>query len=299
MDTTIDGFITLFRGRGDCYGHDNGGCVRKPLDRDVFVGHLQGGDAIGVYPAVPGNPPFCVWGCIDIDVDDLGAARLMKRTLASADVESWVERSRSKGYHVWVFSSERVPAEDMRRMLLAAHQVAGYPAREVNPKQSDVSLHKVGNYVRLPYWGGLVDVPQRRVMLDDNDAPIGLDVFVTKALGNRTSPERIQFLASHYVPPSSKRLNIDLDNLDDHTLDEALRGVHPIIRTVWANGPIDGRDRSSTLMFLAHLCYEHGLTPSMCRVIVADADKRWGKFHLRGEEGIEQIHKLIGRAYNA
>jgi len=293
----IDNFVTLFRGRGDCYGSDDGGCVRKPLERQTFVDHLEGKSGIGVYPAVPSSTPFCVWGCSDIDVEDLPSARLLQRTLKTAGVMSWVERSRSKGYHVWVFAEDRVPAEDMRRMLLAAHQVADYPAREVNPKQSDVSAHKVGNYVRLPYLGGLVDTPQRRVILDDHDTPMPLDVFVYHAIRDRTPVERIQFLASHYVPPARVTPSIDFSSLTDEDLEEALRTTSPLARVIWKQGPLESQDRSTALMRLAHVCYRSGVTPSMCRVIVVDADKRWGKYHLRGDAGQAEINKIVERAY--
>jgi hypothetical protein len=293
----IDDFITLFRGRGDCYGSDEGGCVRKPLERRTFVDHLEGSIGIGVYPAVPSSTPFCVWGCSDIDVEDLPSARLLQRTLKTAGVMSWVERSRSKGYHVWVFAEDRVPAEDMRRMLLAAHQVADYPAREVNPKQSDVSTHKVGNYVRLPYRGGLVATPERRVILDDHDTPMPLDVFVYHAMRDRTPVERIQFLASHYVPPARVAPSIDFSSLADEDLEEALRTTSPLARVIWKQGPLESQDRSTALMRLAHVCYRSGVTPSMCRVIVVDADKRWGKYHLRGEAGQVEINKIVERAY--
>jgi len=297
MMSDIDNFVTLFRGRGDCYGSDDGGCVRKPLERQTFVDHLEGRSGIGVYPAVPSSTPFCVWGCSDIDVEDLPSARLLQRTLKTAGVMSWVERSRSKGYHVWVFAEDRVPAEDMRRMLLAAHQVADYPAREVNPKQSDVSAHKVGNYVRLPYLGGLVDTPQRRVILDDHDTPMPLDVFVYHAIRDRTPVERIQFLASHYVPPARVTPSIDFSSLTDEDLEEALRTTSPLARVIWKQGPLESQDRSTALMRLAHVCFRSGVTPSMCRVIVVDADKRWGKYHLRGDAGQAEINKIVERAY--
>ncbi len=296
--TPTDQFIQLFRGRGDCFGADEGGCVRQPLTREVFSSHLMGDRGIGVYPAVPGNPAFCVWGCSDIDVEDLGAARLLQRTLMAAGVISWVERSRSKGYHVWVFSGAPVPAEAMRNMLLAAHQVADYPAREVNPKQFDVSVTKVGNYVRLPYMGGLLSTPERRVILDGDDNPMPLNVFLADATMTMTDPERIKFLASHYVAPKPTRPAIDFDRLDDEDLEDALRSASPLARVIWKQGPLEGQDRSTALMRLAHVCFRSGITPSMCRAIVIDADKRWGKYHLRGERGLEEINKIVERAYN-
>lgn len=296
-DELLDNFISLFRGRGDCYGGDEGACVRSPLDRTVFSNHLTDGPYVGVYPAVPRGAAqaICVWGCSDIDVESLEDARLIQRTLEMAGVVSHVERSRSKGYHVWVFASEPVPAEDMRRMLLVAHQVADYPAREVNPKQSDVSTTKVGNYVRLPYPKGMLETPSRRVVLDDNDQPVSLQDFVAHAMKTRTTPEQITRLASMFVMPTVVREYVPIDMNSD--LEEALRYASPLARTILQHGPLQGHDRSNTLVKLAHICAESGLTPSMCHAVITEADKRWGKFHLRGEDGVIQIIKIIEKVY--
>lgn len=294
---TITGFITLFRGRGDCYGSEEGGCVRQPLDNNAFMAHLMGTTPIGVYPSVPkqGAEPFCVWGCSDIDIESIADARLMQRTLEAAGVVAWVERSRSKGYHVWVFADKPVTSKVMRNALLMAHKVADYPAREVNPKQVDVSATKVGNYVRLPYVGGLVATPEKRVILDDSDNPVPLDVFVRVALELRTSATRLEEIASMWVEPKVTRVILDIEGSED--LDSSLRMASPLARIIWRDGPLEGQDRSTALTRLAHVCSRSDVTPSMARIIVASADQRWGKYHLRGEAGQTELDKIIQRAY--
>ena len=291
----INDFVTLFKGRSDCYGAEHGGCVKEPLTRETFRNHLTDGPYIGVYPAVPRgvHPSICVWGCSDIDVEDLDSARLIQRTLDMVGVVSWVERSRSKGYHVWVFASAPVPAENMRRMFLVAHQVANYPAREVNPKQSNVSVSKVGNYVRLPYPNALVNDPIRRVILDDQDQPMTLGEWLPLAMANRTDPAKIAQLAELYVPPVQQHIVVDLGTTE--SLDDALRMANPMIRTIWRDGPLPNKDRSSTLMFLAYACQEAGMTPSMCHVVISDADKRWGKYTSKGQ--LEELDKIVSRAF--
>lgn len=293
----LNGFVSLFVGRGDCYGSEEGGCIRKPLNHDVFDNHLRGVSAIGVYPAIPARVPFCMWGCIDIDVEDLDAAKLMRRTLEHANITAWIERSRSKGYHVWTFAASPVPARSMRNTLLLAHQVANYPAREVNPKQHDVTVHKVGNYVRLPYYGGINMTPTRRVILDYNDNPLPLDEFVPLAIQTRVNASRFNELAELYREPEKPRQVFDFSNLENESLDDALRAASPLARIIWRDGPLQGQDRSTALIRLAHVCRSSGITPSMTTVIVCDADRRWGKFLARGESGMREIEKIIELAF--
>lgn len=291
----LDDFVKLFAGRSDCYGAEHGGCVKEPLTKETFRNHLTDGPYIGVYPAVPRgiHPSVCLWGCSDIDVEDLDSARLIQRTLDMVGVVSWVERSRSKGYHVWVFASAPVPAEDMRRMLLVAHQVANYPAREINPKQSNVSASKVGNYVRLPYPNSFVNDPIRRVILDDQDQPFLLETWLPLAMKSRTDPAKITELAKLYVPPPQQHIVLDFGTTE--SLDDALRVANPMIRTIWRDGPLPNKDRSSTLMFLAYACQEAGMTPSMCHVVISDADRRWGKYTSKGQ--LEELDKIVSRAF--
>ena len=297
-DTVLDNFVTLFRGRGDCYGSEEGGCVRQPLSRLVFANHLVGTTPIGVYPSVPApSEPFCVWGCSDIDIESLDDARLIQRTLAEVDITSWVERSRSKGYHVWVFATEPVTSKVMRNALLVAHKVANYPAREVNPKQVDVSATKVGNYVRLPYAGGISVTPTRRVILNDNDEPMDLESFVHLATSMRTTKGKLEEIAGMWVEPVKKHIVVDFGS--NETLDDALRSTSPLARIIWRDGPLNNQDRSTALMRLAHLCNSSSISPSLCHMIIVDADKRWGKYHLRGEAGQAEILKIVERAYGA
>jgi hypothetical protein len=294
--TTVDAFVRLFRGRGDAYGHDEGRCVKAKIEREHWVDHLNGTEGMGVYPAVPTpDGPKCVWGCTDIDVEDYSQALLLQATLEQAAIVSWIERSRSKGYHVWIFVDRPIDAGVMRNMQLVAHQVCDLPPKEVNPKQTDVSLTKYGNYVRLPYLGGIDYTPERRVILDINGAPMPLVDFVREATLNINTPDIIRRVASMYQPPAEPPQTINMSD-PSADLSSSLRQINGLGYVVWRDGPLQGYDRSNTLMKLAHLCYESGMTASQAQMVVRDADRRWGKFHGR-EDCDEQIGKIIRRAY--
>jgi hypothetical protein len=294
--TQVTRFIKLFRGRGDVYGSEEGGCVKSPLTTQVFTDHLNGLTPIGVYPMVPLKSEwYTVWGCTDIDTGDLQAALNLQEAFKGIGIKAYVEKSRSKGYHVWVFASEPVLAKDMRRMFLACHQVADYPAREVNPKQESLgSSMQYGNYVRLPYPNHSdLSVPNRRIIRRD-ETPVPLDVFLDSAEQNLVDPATVQLLAGYYKPPVSKAFVGDYEPCQ--STQDALKVLSPLGRVIWRDGPIAGNDRSRTLSKLGYECVRAGLNPSQTKVILADADMRWGKYHLRTNGELE-IDKLVVRVY--
>lgn len=290
-------FLRLFRGRGDVYGSETGGCVKSPLTEELFIEHLAGTTPIGVYPMVPYlGDWYCAWGCSDIDIEDYNMATRLRDALAAAGVVAHIERSRSKGYHVWVFSKEPVLAKNMRRMFLAAHQVADVPAREVNPKQETLAGGQYGNYVRLPYAGWQSDQQtDKRRMLADYDTIIPFDDFLDRAESALVDAETVARLAGYYKPPTPSTAFTG-DYRQCEGIHEALKGLSPLGKVIWRDGPLQGRDRSSTLAKLGHECVRSGLNPSETRVVLTDADLRWGKYHLRTNGELE-IDKLVQRVF--
>lgn len=290
----LDDFVTLFRGRGDAYGSWEGGCVRSAVTQELFMSHLTGKEMFGVYPLVPFEGAFgCVWGCSDIDVDDLDAARNLQMAFALKNINAHVEKTR-KGYHIWVFVDSLVPASTMRRAFLAAHQAINYVAKEVNPKQEDIGKG-YGNYVRLPYPNGLNELPENRYMLDDDDKPVALFDWIVEAKRTRTNRETLDKLALLYTPPQILSVAVGETTEDVRML---LKKVSVIPYIIWRDGPYKGSDRSTALYKLCHRLAESGLTPTEAFTVLKDADKRWGKFHLRSDGDFE-LMKMIDSAYGA
>lgn len=296
-DDLLDRYIKLFRGRGDVYGAEEGACIKEHLTKEVFRNHLNGVAPIGVYPMVPFMDDwYTMWGCTDIDIEDMAGAFNLASALQAGGVQPFVEKSRSKGYHVWVFASELVLARDMRRMMLAAHQVADYPAREVNPKQETLaSTAQYGNYVRLPYpdWSNM-DKPNRRV-ITSLGAAYSLELFVNNAEANLVSPETVARLASYYQPPKPN-LSLVTDHEESANLKDIMKRCSPLAYVIWRDGPLPNNDRSRTLARLAHELVRSGLHPSETKLIITSADKRWGKYHMRTNGELE-IDKLVQRVY--
>jgi hypothetical protein len=304
-DYLLKQYITLFRGRGDVYGHNEGRCVKEQLTTETFQKHLEGTEPIGVYPMLSHIDQYYVaWGCVDFDTAeaDQHAVRLHD-ALMEAGVTSWIEKSRSKGFHVWVFAEHAVLAEDMRNMLIVASQVAETPTTEVNPKQTTLKAGQYGNYVRLPYPNVADRSTDRQRIFHRNYVesgnfknPMDFNDFVSTAVSLRTSQETIKRIASMYQPPKQEPVVVN-DYVYDATLSEAMQILSPLGKVIWRDGPLAGKDRSSTLAKLGHETVRSGLNPSQTKIVLMTADKRWGKYHLR-HDGELEIDKLVVRVHS-
>lgn len=329
--SVVDDFAELFQGRTDAYGEERGGCVRLPMGGAwsvIFEEHLDGTEPIGVYPIVANYermnlrpdvdliPEWEVrWGCVDFDVKTKGkpswdyeneddahiAAHNLQRVLAKLGITAWIERTRSYGRHVWVFSEDWVPARTMRRALKFACKVADVSDREVNPKQESLAEGQLGNYVRLPYPGALqLDnaYDETRVMLVsvNNIWPkLELHQFVERALESRTCAVVLDEWAQHWHEPETPKAPIEyISPSARNSLTDRLSGL---AYTMWRDGPIDAKpDRSKWLLKFAHKCRESGLDMGEAYTLLSDVDLKVGKFTGRADRE-QRLQDIVRSAY--
>jgi hypothetical protein len=289
MNDAIETFIDLFKGRGDAYGTWEGGSVKASVGYSTFAKHLYGEELVGIYPLV--DDSTVMWGCTDIDVDEIDLAINIKTAFQIKGIQSFIEKTR-RGYHVWVFADEWIPAPIMRRAFLSAHEVVKVPAKEVNPKQEEAT--GLGNYVRLPYPNGMNEMPENRYMLSEQTLePMTLKEFLEKAVDARTSINLLRPLAELHKP--RRKVTLDVNSVRQD-VQEALDYVSPYIATVWRNGPVGDLDRSNILCMMVHKMREYGTPMNYAYTILVDADKRWGKFHNR-PDAVEQLVKIVEDIY--
>ena len=72
--------------------------------------------------------------------------------------------------------------------------------------------------------------------------------------------------------------------------------VSPYSSKMISEGPLEGSDRSSTLVRLAHRLRTDGLLPAETLTMLIEADKKWGKFHSR-EDGVHHLESIVMKAY--
>jgi len=305
-------FVSLFQGEGSAYGTEAGGCVREPVTWQVIEDHLFGEYPIGVYPM---HQNYVRWGCVDYDEGDdvsFQKARRLSEALATIGIPAYLEKSRSKGWHVWVFAASAVPAATMRRALIVATKVANAESKEVNPKAETLPEGSLGNYVRLPYPNGY-DSDCSLTLQDPADGwgrrciwrnftidwmPIDLESFLDTVM--LASPSQLELAAGLYQPPpSSGPLELG-DDPDEPT--ELIKMLDGLAYTIWKDGPLqDGDrkpDRSNTLVRLCALCLAQGFTGKQAKAIIASADRRWGKYLNRPVPAMHEIDKIVERIYS-
>lgn len=298
----LSSFKYLFRGREDIYGAVHGECVKEPITQEMWAAHLFGEGSIGVYPLVQTSAggQRVPWGCTDIDDGyerSLPLAKNMHRALKLLGLSSWVEITKGKGFHVWVFAQGWVASEQMRNALLLAHQVAGVRPTEVNPKSATGGKGGNGNYVNVPYAATFA-ADGRRVVLDPTSwEPMDVQEFTQMASASLNTVQAVLDAAGRYVPPPPPP-RVDIEQCSDADLAELTKqGRMPgLAFRIFNEGPLEGRDRSGTLARLSHLLAESdAYTAGEALALLTDADIRWGKFIEAGRD--EELHKMIGAAF--
>jgi len=325
-------FEHLFTGFKWAYGTDSGGCRWDKVDDELISGHLWGNNMIGVYPIVydplckldmrgpeayDENRKYanmqpdhwmCKWGAIDIDEgdDSIDYAFNAQMILKALDIISWVELSRSKGCHLWVFAEEWIEAKTMRKVLKGVMQIGDIPYDAVYPKQ-DFLDGPVGNYMRLPYGGERPDGRQEIELR--TGAHLDLESFVFNAYDSRVNKVTLEAASSIYKEPKA-----DLPPPRDYskeplmTIDGTkLRGV---ARKMFNDGPVDyylsgqgaGRGRHGFLNRFARAMWEAKYSRADIISWTSDLDSRLGLWYPEGPkfagraDAQKQINRLVDEA---
>lgn len=156
----LDIFRGTFKGRSDIFGAPNkrekgqSRCVKSPLTEHILLDHLRGKRLIGVYPLVRDR----VWfAAIDIDQPDPEPVIEVARIGRDIGLTPLIEKSKSKGFHLWFYSDEQGwLAERIRAVLRWMCKEIDRPEVEVFPKQDRLQEGQFGNFIYLPLNGRLV-----------------------------------------------------------------------------------------------------------------------------------------------
>jgi hypothetical protein len=153
-------FRRLFHGLKNVYGSydiqtGRSYQVKEPVTDAVILNHLIGNKPYGVYLLMKDKI-----GAIasDFDTEDRMMPSEFIFSAKHYGLDAYIERSKSKGYHVWIFfENGDVLASKARVVVHHILEEIKCPETEVFPKQDRLDgIARFGNFINTPLYGALV-----------------------------------------------------------------------------------------------------------------------------------------------
>ena len=287
--TNYDGIRPLVNAQGEAYSAEGEPYV------DAVRQHLEGEPPIGVYPLFRKDyqrtaERYVNWLAVDLDEGepDFVHACNLYRLLGRFGVQAWIERSRSKGFHVWVYLRQPLTAEMGREAMLGACRLVDVPTKEVYPKQTVLEGKGFGNCLLLPYPN--MGNPGRQVVVDLHDEPYGLDEFVETAWASRATAHAVRSIHALYqerhLKPIAKVEQVRVRDDDNFGY---------IARRIW-DGDIQ-QDRSNALYAFACSLFRQNYSDYTVLHLTGKLDERVGKFVGRNDRD-RRLEELVTNARN-
>ena len=188
---------------------------REPVTDKLWEDHLNGIEpSLGIIPINEQNE--CRWGCIDVDKYNLDHKQLLNKL--PMGVPLWVCRSKSGGAHIFLFTTDFVPAKLMRDKLMSLSAVLGFGNAEVFPKQIELkSQDDTGNFLNLPYFNYKNTT---RYCFDSKGQAIKIDAFLNSVEVGALTPKELQDLKIERPPSEFDDGPPCLESLTKEKLDD-------------------------------------------------------------------------------
>jgi len=154
--------------------------VKEEVTDKIILNHLQGKKPYGVYLLTEDKTRAVA---ADFDSDDANAPLDFVAAARHYGIPAYIERSKSKGYHVWIFfENDGVLAAKARLVVGHILTEIEMAETEVFPKQDALlpGMAQFGNFINAPLFGALV--------------PKGRTVFVKPDETMKPYPNQWEFL---------------------------------------------------------------------------------------------------------
>jgi len=306
-DEKVRIFQRLFSGLTNVYGTYNQHTgrvrqVKEPVTEGVIWAHLTGKRSYGVY-LLNGDKSKAL--AVDFDENELCLPIAFRAGAKRYGMSAYIERSKSKGYHVWIFFDERgVPACKARLVARKILVDMGKPETEMFPKQDALANGvSYGNFINAPLFGSLV--------------PKGRTVFVDPAKPKEAYPDQWELLAGVQRVPELrldaviKSCNLEPQSLPDKETklngrhetngDTSPFGLPPCARRMLAEG-VTAFQRVSCFRLAVHL-KRYGMPQDLAETaLMAWARKNRptdGKRIITNQEITDQVKYAFERTYRS
>lgn len=208
-DINEDLYVDVFKTRDDCFAIQRRNGSYAPLDIQFEAKHvkehLEGEYTYGQYLVNPEDDTV-QFACIDNDIEDDSDAPLTNALVAARrerdhaislgldEKQVWLEFSGRRGYHMWVFFDDPVPAAHAKALM---DEIDGQVEidgghTEVFPKQIALQPDGYGNLVKTPL-GIHQKTGNRMVFIDDDGEPLERQGDVLRVISrNRVSSDTVE-----------------------------------------------------------------------------------------------------------
>jgi len=159
-ENKISVFAGLFQGKRDVYGTYNPKNgkhwqVKQKVTKKTIYEHLKGIRSYGFYPLIGDRTRV---GIVDFDIANSELPLQFINRAKHYELNTYLERSKSKGYHVWMFFLKNgVPAKKARLIMNYILQEIDSSPIEIFPKQDCLETNgSYGNFINAPLFGKFV-----------------------------------------------------------------------------------------------------------------------------------------------
>jgi hypothetical protein len=237
----------------------------QPIDDGIIKQHLDGQATIGAYLVKENIVKNLIF---DFDLktneclDSLheGINRLVG-ALKTLGIPSYVEFSGNRGYHVWIFFTTAVNAEDARRLADIALREAQIFSKDIEIFPKQTQTESFGNLIKLPL-GIHKKTDSRCYFLDKDYMPIDNQLGLLHQIKTVNEDTVIRILGQN------PKMN---ENKTSHKLHSYSRDGLPCVRKIW-EGVEDGH-RDECAFFLARQLKRGGMPQELAENSLIDWDR--------------------------
>lgn len=150
----ITKFIELFTNSNPVYLLGGNKTIKDKVNHQNIIAHLEGRERIGTFPII--NSTMTRFLVFDIDNNSKDTARLITSHLINDGMRPHIEKSKSKGFHIWIFLNDEQDCSLVREYMKQTLAKVGLSTNKIDlfPKQDSTSeSSQYGNAINIPLFG--------------------------------------------------------------------------------------------------------------------------------------------------
>ena len=221
--------------------------VKCPVTDKVILDHLLGRQPYGIYLLVKDRIRAIA---VDFDSENRQTVVSFANRAKHYGISVYVERSKSKGYHAWVFFEEQgVLARKARMVLRHLLNEIAQPHVEIFPKQDALDTNNpYGNFINAPLFGPLVR--QKKTVFVDmmSFTPYPNQWDLLESVHRMTERDLDEIIEINDLSLAPTYPNLDHNSADDNTR----YGLPICVRKILRDG-VSQHQRTSCFRLAVHL----------------------------------------------